>query len=89
MCKFCTYLFSAQLTFLKNIIYVSSYYSSVFLEQLCHLRLSQPHHVVIQADINLRLSVFCLIDYNLVLFHFPIYFTAKLLPFLYIVHIFG
>ena len=57
MCKICTHLFSVQLTFIKNIIDVASYNSSVFLKQLSHMSLRQPHRLILQADINLRLSV--------------------------------
>ena len=70
MCKFCTHLFFFQLTFLKNIINVASYNSSVFLKKFSHLSLCQPHRLVLQSDIDLCLSVFCLIDYNFVLVHF-------------------
>ena len=69
MCKICTHLFSVQLTFIKNIIDVASYNSSVFLKQFCHLSLCQPHSLVLQSDINLCLSVLCLINDYLVLFH--------------------
>ena len=66
MCKFCTYLFWVQLAFLKHISYVSPNSSSVFLKQLCHLRLCEPHRFVLHTDINLCLPVFRLIDYYLI-----------------------
>ena len=34
----------------------------VFIEQICHLRLSQPHGFILHADIHLSLSVLGLID---------------------------
>ena len=85
MCKICTHLFSVQLTFIKNIIDVASYNSSVFLKQLSHLSLRQPHRLILQADINLRLSVLRLIDYNLVLVHFAFRYnhSAKIQLFSY------
>ena len=70
MCKFCTHLFFFQLTLFKNIINVASYYCSVFLKQLCHLSLCEPHGLILQTDIKLCLSVLCLINDNLILFHF-------------------
>lgn len=77
MCKFCTHLFSVQLTFIKNSIDVASYYSSVFLKKNGHLGLRQPHRLVLQTDINLGLSVLCLIDDNLILFHIVRDFARK------------
>ena len=41
----------------------------ILLEQFGHLGLSQPHGVVLQADINLSLTALYLIYDNLVLFH--------------------
>jgi hypothetical protein len=41
----------------------------VRLKQFCHLSLSQPHRIVFQANVNLRLPVFRLIYNYLVLFH--------------------
>jgi len=41
----------------------------VRLKQFCHLSLSQPHRIVFQADIYLRLPVFRLIYCYLVFFH--------------------
>lgn len=49
---------------------MTSYYSSVFLEQFSHLGLRQPHGFFLQAHINLGLSVFSLVYDYLVLVHF-------------------
>ena len=49
---------------------MTSYYSSVFLEQFSHLGLRQPHGFFLQTHIDLGLSVFSLVYDNLVLVHF-------------------
>ena len=63
--------------------------SSVFLKQLCHLRLCEPHRFVLHTDINLCLPVLRLIDDYLVVLvrhtsKHPIFqiFTPKVTPFL-------
>lgn len=61
MCIFCTHHAFLQLSFFEHIIDVASYYSPVFLKQLCHLGLRQPHCVILQANIYLCLSIFCLV----------------------------
>ena len=48
---------------------MSGYYSPVFLKQLCHLSLCQPHCLILQPDIYLRLSVLGLIYDDFALFH--------------------
>ena len=41
---------------------------SILLKQLCHLSLRQPHRLVLQSNIDLSLTIFRLIDYNLLIF---------------------
>ena len=48
---------------------MTSYYCPVFLKQFCHLSLRQPHSLILQAHIYLRLPVVGLIYYYFVLFH--------------------
>ncbi len=69
VCKFCTYLFFLQFSFLKYIVNMTSYHCSVLLKQFSHLSLRKPYSLILQPDINLRLSVLCLIDYYLIILH--------------------
>ena len=70
MCNFCIHLFLVQLTFLEYIVDVSGYDCSVFAKQIRHLCLSQPHGIVLHADIHLCLPVLRLIyDYLVVFVH--------------------
>ena len=60
--------FFFKFTFFKRIINVTCNYGLILLKQLCHLSLCQPHGLILQPDINLRLSIWSLIDYNLLIF---------------------
>ena len=50
-----------------NIIDVTNNGGSVRLKQFCHLRLCEPHSIVLHTNIDLRLSVLGLIDEYLVI----------------------
>ena len=60
--------FFFKFTFFKRIINVTCNYGLILLKQLSHLSLCQPHGLILQPDINLRLSIWSLIDYNLLIF---------------------
>ncbi len=47
---------------MKNIADMSGYHRPVSLKQNCHLGLRQPNRLILQLDIQLRLSVFGLIE---------------------------
>ena len=60
--------FFLKFTFFKRIINVTRNYGLILLKQLSHLSLCQPNCLILQTDINLRLSIFRLIDYYLLIF---------------------
>ena len=60
--------FFLKFTFFKRIINVTCNYGLILLKQLSHLSLCQPHGLILQPNINLRLSIWSLIDYNLLIF---------------------
>ena len=60
--------------FFKCIINVTCNYGLILLKQFSHLSLCQPHRLIFQPDINLRLPVWSLIDsYTLTSLHFAHY----------------
>ena len=58
-----------QFTFFENIGNMTCDYGLVFLKEHCHLRLRKPNRFVLHPDINNRLSVIGLVDYNLIRVH--------------------
>ena len=74
MCKFCTCALFLQFTFLINIPDMPPDNSSVLLKQTRHLGLRKPYGIILQPNINGRLTVLRLIDYYLILFHNNLYF---------------
>ncbi len=61
-------------------------YRLVLLKQLRHLSLCQPHSLILQPDINLCLSIWSLIDNNLLIFlHTFLFPSAKILLFIEVV----
>ena len=53
----------------KDIIYMKAHILFGRIEQLYHLRLRQPHAVVLHADVQTGLAVGCLINDNLAPVH--------------------
>ena len=75
LCNFCTGCFAFQFLHFIDIVDVADNGCSVRLKQLRHLWLSQPHCIILHADIHLRLSVLRLIyDYLVVLAHSTLLF---------------
>ena len=64
-----------KFTLFQCIVYMSGYNRLILLEKLSHLSLCQPHSLILQSDINLCLSILCLIDYYLLLFFHNIHFV--------------
>ena len=71
MCKFCTCALLIEFSFFINIADVTANDCSVFLKQLCHLCLSQPHRILVQTHIDCRLAIIRFIYDNLVRYHKP------------------
>ena len=56
-----------------------SYVLRCLLKQLSHLSLRQPHGLILQSNIDLSLTIFRLIDYNLLIFFHTLFVSfAKL-----------
>lgn len=64
MCNFCTCYVPLQFGRLINVVDMSDNNRSVNSEQLCNLRLRQPHAVVLHANIQTGLTVGCLVYDN-------------------------
>ena len=67
MCKFCTYLFSLQLTLFKDVVDMLRNHSAISSKQLAHLCLRQPYCLAIGLHFKTDIAS-TLVDYNL-LFH--------------------
>ena len=50
LCKFCTYLFTSQFSFTEAVANMFGYHRPLTSKQFCHLRLSEPHSIVLQPD---------------------------------------